>query len=70
MIWHFWPINSIDIGVVMIHYLVNERKLSLSSIISLYEKGVSEGRQKAIEELVGGSYEELATDFENWVTDN
>ena len=54
----------------MIHYLVNERKLSLSSIISLYEKGVSKGRQKAIEELVGGSYEELATDFENWVTNN
>ena len=63
----FWPINSIDIGLVMVHYLVNKRHHSLSSIISLYESGVDEGRLEALENLVGISYEELAIDFENWI---
>ena len=63
----FWPIHSIDIGLVMVHYLVNKRHHSLSSIISLYESGVSVGRLEALENLVGISYEELAIDFENWI---
>ena len=65
-----WPINSIDIGLVMVHYLVNKRHHSLSSIISLYESGVGEGRKEALEDLVGISYEELAIDFENWINES
>lgn len=63
----FWPIHSIDTGLVMVHYLVNKRHHSLSSIISLYESGVGVGSLEALENLVGISYEELAIDFENWI---
>jgi hypothetical protein len=66
----FWPINSIDIGFLMVHYLINKRQHSLSSIISLYKIGVDEGRLKALEGLVGISYEELAIDFQNWIAEN
>ena len=66
----FWPIGSIEIGLAMTHYLIIKRKHSLSSIISLYEIGVEKGRLKALEGLVGISYEELAIDFENWITES
>lgn len=64
-----FPIHSTEIGLVITHYMITVKNKKLEDIIKLYETGTSVGREKALEDFLGISYNNFETEFEIWIKD-